>query len=961
MRNSASFLLALACLLLLSIPTQAQTERTPAQGGKGAITGRVTDRSGGVLQGAQISVEPVGLTAVSDVQGQFFINDLDLGSYTITVTYVGFAKFTQTVNVVAGQAASVEAKLSLQSENQEVLVTAERPSAEAEAINIERTADNIVQVLPAQVIRSLPNANMADALGRLPSVTLERDEGEGKYVQVRGTEPRLTNTTINGINVPSPEPGVRQIKFDAIPADIVESVEINKTLQANMEGDGIGGSVNLVTKTATERPTVSLSGMGGYTPIVNGRSLTEEAGTIGQRFGASKRFGVLIGGSYDWNGRGIDDIEPVPDIATLANGRTVSWKDGMDIREYRYFRTRWGLAGSADYTLGQGSNIYFRGLYSDFHNYGERWAYTLTDNTPGIQLLAPGNVGCPTSTGTTVAPCTAPPTFNAQLRNPDIGVGSLMLGGRHVQATTWFSWDLSASRSFYGNAPYSTAVFNSTLTTSACQYDPAATKNQYLPQWSAACFTEGYNPANLALNNINRSLGHSAQLNLQAAGAGAKRYHLGSRLATIEIGGSFRNVHKFADTYRLTLVPNGTVLLSSLPNRLTNNNYYNGGNYELGYNANYEDAIAFANANPSAFTSSSTFGQDPSFYNLVEKVSAGYVMNTIELSSRFRLIAGVRFEGTTDRVVNFSVGPSSLTPNSFSGSYVTVLPSASVRYAVGSNSYLRFVYARGLSRPQEQDIAQALDWTLAANGGNRGAITFGNANLKAETGDDIDILFDHYLNPFGIISVGYFYKYLHDPIIAHTFFLDNYQPPGGPLGNWLATQPVNAGSAWISGLEAAYLQHFSSLPGAWGGLGLSANYGYTASGTSGIPGRSDHPRLLRMSPNAFNVSPTYDRGRVSLRVGLSYNQANIYSYQFADGTPGGVTGPLSDIYFYTHFQVDAQGSVRLGKGLSFIMYGLNVNNEVFGFYQGSPLYMIQREYYQPTIAAGFRWSPLREK
>jgi len=961
MRTFVSFLLTLASPLLLARITQAQT---PAQGGKGAITGRVTDRSGGVLQGAQISVEPAGLTAVSDVQGQFFINDLDAGSYTLAVTYVGFAKFTQTVNVARGQTASVEAKLGLQSENQEVLVTAERPSAEAEAINIQRTADNIVQVLPAEVIRSLPNANMADALGRLPSVTLERDEGEGKYVQVRGTEPRLTNTTINGINVPSPEPGVRQIKFDAIPADIVESVEINKTLQANMEGDGIGGSVNMVTKTATERPTISLSSMVGYTPIVNGRTLTEEAGTIGRRLGADKKFGVLIGGSYDWNGRGIDDIEPVPDIATLANGSTVSWKDGMDIREYRYFRTRWGLAGTGDYTLGQGSNIYLRGLYSNFHNYGDRWAYTLTDNTPGIQPLAPGNVGCATdSTGTTVPPCTAAPTFNAQLRNPDIGVGSLMLGGRHVQATTWFSWDLSASRSFYGNAPYSTAVFSSTLSTSACQYDPAATKNQYLPQWSAACFTEGYNPSNLALNNINRSLGHSAQLNLQAAGAGAKRYHLGSRLATIEIGGNFRNVHKFADTYRLTLTPNPniTIPLSTFPNRLINNNYYNGGEYKLGYNANYEDAIAFANANPSEFTSNSTFGQDPSFYNLVEKVSAGYVMNTIDLSSRFRLIAGVRFEGTSDRVDNFSVGPSSLTPNSFSGSYVTVLPSASVRYAIGPNSYLRLVYARGLSRPQEQDIAQALDWTLAANGGNRGAITFGNANLKAETGDDIDVLFDHYLNPFGIISLGYFYKYLHDPIIAHTFFLDNYQPPGGPLGNWLATQPVNAGSAWISGLEAAYLQHFSSLPGVWGGLGLSANYGYTASGTSGIPGRSDHPRLLRMSPNAFNVSPTYDRGRVSLRVGLSYNQANIYSYQFADGTPGGVTGPLSDIYFYTHFQVDAQGSIRLAHGLSLVMYGLNLNNQVFGFYQGSPLYMIQREYYQPTFAAGVRWSPVREK
>ncbi len=146
------------------------------------------------------------------------------------------------------------------------------------------------------MIRCLPNANMADALGRLPSVTLERDEGEGKYVQVRGTAPQLTNTTIDGMNLPSPEKGVRQIKFDAIPADIVEAVEINKTLQANMDGDGIGGSINLVTKTAGERPTMTFGEVGGYTPIVNGRGLTEATGTIGQRFGAQKR----LGSSHRW-------------------------------------------------------------------------------------------------------------------------------------------------------------------------------------------------------------------------------------------------------------------------------------------------------------------------------------------------------------------------------------------------------------------------------------------------------------------------------------------------------------------------------------------------------------------------------------------------------------------------------------------------------------------------------------
>src|SRR5262249_17531228 len=155
--------------------------------------------------GAQISIEPTGAKAVSDPQGQFFVNNLPAGHYTVIVTYVGFTTLSKEIDVSAGRPISVEAKMEVSSVSTEVIVTAERAGGEAESVNRERSADNIVQVLPADVIRSLPNANMADALGRLPSVTLERDEGEGKYVQVRGTEPRLTNTTIDGMSVPSPE------------------------------------------------------------------------------------------------------------------------------------------------------------------------------------------------------------------------------------------------------------------------------------------------------------------------------------------------------------------------------------------------------------------------------------------------------------------------------------------------------------------------------------------------------------------------------------------------------------------------------------------------------------------------------------------------------------------------------------------------------------------------------------
>jgi hypothetical protein len=224
-----------------------------------------------------------------------------------------------------------------------------------------------------------------------------------------------------------------------------------------------------------------------------------------------------------------------------------------------------------------------------------------------------------------------------------------------------------------------------------------------------------------------------------------------------------------------------------------------------------------------------------------------------------------------------------------------------------------------------------------------------------------------------LVSIGYFYKNLTDPIVTQSFILTNFQPiPTEPPGTFTATQPINAGSAWINGMELAYLERLTFLPGPLKGLGISANYSYTTSRASGLPGRSDHPRLLRDAPNTWNISPTYDMGRFSVRLGLSYNQANITSYFYQDGTPtldgsptdvtpGGLKGPFSDQYFYTHLQVDAQGSVNLGHGLSYVMYGLNLTNEVFGFYQGSPQYMIQREFYKPSIAAGLRWSPLREK
>src|ERR1700692_3854297 len=274
------FLVAILCNTLGLLPATAQE-------GKVSVTGTVKDSSNGVLKGALVELQPSAERAVSDDQGQFKITDVEAGEYTLTVSYVGLSNFTSTVKVNAGQAASVEGGLNVAGVTVQVVVSAERVQGEAEAINIERTNDNIVQVLPLKVITSLPNTNIADAVGRVPSVSLERDEGEGKYVQIRGTEPRLSNVTINGVSVPSPEGVVRNIKLDAGPANLVERIEVFKTLSASQDADGIGGTVNLVTRTATEKPTYSLGGQGGYTPIMNGRTLGGFDGSIGQRFGGT--------------------------------------------------------------------------------------------------------------------------------------------------------------------------------------------------------------------------------------------------------------------------------------------------------------------------------------------------------------------------------------------------------------------------------------------------------------------------------------------------------------------------------------------------------------------------------------------------------------------------------------------------------------------------------------------------
>jgi TonB-dependent receptor len=386
----------------------------------------------------------------------------------------------------------------------------------------------------------------------------------------------------------------------------------------------------------------------------------------------------------------------------------------------------------------------------------------------------------------------------------------------------------------------------------------------------------------------------------------------------------------------------------------------------LGPLSSYDKILSLltANSNLLTFNSDKThLKNDAANYDGNERVIAGYLMNTINFGKN-RLQGGVRFEATnesyTANQVNALGGAYFNTvPVSGGTSYLNALPSVQWQYMLPRNTDLRVSYSMGISRPNFSDLvpSQQVDSNASPK-----SIVEGNPSLKPTRAQNFDVLVEHFFQPLGILQAGFFYKDLSDPI----YFTTSTLPASDPnFPGYQVQESINGPKAHISGIEAAWEQRLSFLPGLLNGFGVSANYSYTTSQvtfpTEFNGGRTDQPALQRQAPNTWNLGFTYDKSRFSMRFGVSHNDANIYAYNYqatgADNDPIlGLKGPTGDIYLYAHTQFDVQGTYRMYKGLKLVVSGLNLSNEVFGFYQGSTIYPIQREYYRPSVNFGLRWS-----
>jgi TonB-dependent receptor len=983
MRRSVRQTVVAAITVFVPLALQAQS---------GTITGRVTDSTGTPLA-ASVSVGALGTYA--GPSGQYELPNVPGGTHRLVTHYLGFRTDTSEVTVIPGRTVKHNVILHQTKRTLEtVVVKSERLNETySGALMAQKDADNIISVMSGDEIRSLPNANAAEALARMPGVTAERDEGEGKYVEIRGTPPWFQHVTINGADVPGTlGTDVRAVKLDDVPADLLGSITVAKTLLADMDADAIGGSVDLESKIPEGPPHGYVQGIYGYQTL-QGTSNGQGAFTYGGRLGPERKIGFLIGGEYDRTNRTISDVEPSYTADNFVGGSYVQQPNGggythyfpssWSQRVYDYYRTRYGLDWDADYRLAPNSVIALKGLWSAFFDQANRWETGVSGGTDSLVG------GVPTSTNSSVS-------YTNANRGPIEHTWGSTLSGTHPIGSSTFDWQLNWAGSTATTHDHLEDDYNGPSGFNY-QYNTSKLTPQYFIPNSSTGGVGGLPGGNLALADGSQyALTGIATDNELTNGQviGAKfdftiPFTIGDLPASFKFGGKYRNDHKgyYSDQPNLNLNPSVMLTAADFPSTYTYNNFYGHICQGCYTNAPFTSMPAvqqYYHNNPANFTfGDQSLSDAQATYAGTEQVSAAYIMQTVDVD-RLHVNAGVRVEHTDIGYVgnvappNAQYGYQTTTQHGYS-SYTQVFPSVQLRYALDDNTNIRAVFSRGIARPNYQDLAPFFSSVDAIPNSRSQGLSEGNPSLQPEKSWNYDLLFEHYLSTVGVIQAGAFYKDISDFYFDRTFEYRGPNTQFAPTDTsfYYVTQNQNGPKAWLYGFEADWSQHLSFLPGALQGIGFDVNwtwvqsratipqdttiYYYTnATATdSAFPYKGQpfrHSQLPRQFPNIFNVALLYDYHPINFRIAGQYTAASIYQYG-TDGTSNPASG---DTWNYPHWQIDGELQWEIIHGTTFQVQGLNVNNAVFGFFTGLPgnghSFNNQREYYGSTWTFGLRQS-----
>lgn len=913
----------------------------------GDISGTVTDGSDTVgLRAAEVVIEELKRRTVTSGDGTFVFNDVPAGTYTITASYIGADSVRFSVTVPAE--GIVRQDFTIGAEGSDILVRGQTANL-ASALSRKRAADGVSDVVTRDSIGQFPDQNGAESLRRLPGINVLNDQGEGRFVTVRGLDPNLNATSLNGVRVPAPGIDERGVALDVISSDIIESIEVKKSLTPDMDADTIGASIEIKTTSAFDRKKdLYVAKIGGSYNDYSG-ALTPD---VGFDFATklSDNFGVTGGLSYYNREFESDNIEA---DGWQQTGNLV-YAEEVQYRDYDVERERISATLGFDARIGEHTELYLKGVYSEFNDQEFR--------RDVIFRLEDANV---TGSGTTAVFDDAGTEIEIRRRVKDrfesSQIRTVVFGGESrfgaFKADYSVSWAKSGETK---NGSLDPTRFDGNFEDSGLQigFDYG---NPRIPLYSVTGNRAGFiDPSNYELDSIEftaNSVGEDEEF--------AARFDLGYEIyadaGTLTIQGGvksrwrekfFVGRFEFWENDALTL---NDVLGAGQTYRLT----------DISPLPGFTEATRFFNANRNAFELNeidTALASNVENFTVDEDIFASYLLGRWE-SSKLLVIGGLRYERTYNRLTGNVVqlieedGPLPgggiaaedtvvVTPTQNERNYDHWLPSLNIRYAAQANLILRAAAYRSLVRPNIGDLAPRIvieDDEAEA----------GNPNLVPYEAWNFDATIEYYMSNNGALTAGLFYKEIDNFI-----FSQRITDPDPLLGIDITRldTTLNGQTAEIFGIELGFSQQLDFLPGLLSGLLVQANYTFTdAKGLisdGNISGIGETPafreiNLPSASRHTFNGVIGYEKGPVSLRL------AGTYRDLYLDEVQGSAE---EDRIVDSLFQLDFTARYKINKNVQMFFDWININDaEYFAFNQlAGRQNVLQFEKYNWTMKGGVR-------
>lgn len=903
----------------------------------GRLEGRISaGDSETYLEGARVRIESLNRSVSTTRDGRFSFGQVPPGAYTIAVEYLGAAPKRQQVRVTDGAVASVDIALGVSVD--EIIVRGAR-SGTANALNKQRSSDTFVSVISSDDIGALPDSNVAEAVQRIPGVFLERDQGEGRFVGIRGIDPNLNNTTINGLLVPSPESGARSVALDVIPSDLLEGLEITKTFTPDMDASAVGGTVNVRSLSAFDRAGRSLSfnAESSYNQLVEEFS-PKIAATYTDIFSVGSdtdNFGIAFAASWFDRDFGSDNIETdggwPSDLETVA-GDEFKGAEEIEQRSYTINRERVGLALNFDYRTDNG-RYYWRNLYSEFSDqeFRTRNEYKFDD---GDAILG-------SATSAQWQDAVVEKSLKDRLEEQTIL--SILLGGEN-EFDNWsadYSYGYSLSEEAEPNRLDTTFVVEDV----DIGYD-AVGETPALTAEGAVFGAAAYELDEFEfLDGETEDEAHSFKLNF-TRGIFSDAYN-----GNVRFGVNYRIREKTNDEEVFVY---GDPNSSSLAGFAAGAPRYDIGGFGPGIDDGAIKSFFFQNRDNLELDDDDTLvASIAGDYTIDEDVTAAFLMSTLE-TGNWRIVYGVRYESTDfsatgQRIVVDDVtgsGDPEPRPVAFDNDYDNWLPGINLRYEAGDVVW-RAAATQTVARPSFGDLSPGGEVELEEDDGeNELSAELGNPLLDPVESTNIDVGFEWYPGDVSAFSAGVFYKRIENFVVIADLggVLDVTDLIGDvPVVDAEIIQPINGDKADLFGFELSGTKQFAN------GFFVSGNGTYIDSEAT-FPGRDAEGVLPRTPEYVVNGAVGWENELFYLRLAATYRDDALQGFEELDD-------PDFDVFQDAHTQVDFAAKWNITPELQLSFAAINVTDEPFYTYFGTRTFNAQFEEYGRSYTLGLRWTP----